>query len=133
MSYLHCHFETHGFSDSAATRAENINDISGHELAAWVAARLSEAGFDVSNVWPEDHGWDFDASQDEQSYLLACSLAETDDGEPSEAHIVIRKSRSLIQWLRGENKIDHQDRLVRTLRKVLERHDDITAIEFDIS
>lgn len=38
---------------------ESINDMLGHDLAAWLREHLQNASYDVSEVIPEDYGYGF--------------------------------------------------------------------------
>lgn len=88
MSYVHFAFDTPAFKDDAGTKAQNINELAGCALATWLAERLAVQGFKVSEIWPDDHGWDFSVTHDGRKFQCACSI--NDDEEPlADAHVVI--------------------------------------------
>ena len=88
MSYVHFAFDTSAFKDDADTKSRNINELSGCALATWLAGRLGARGFEVSEVWADDHGWDFAVTHGGRKFQCACSI--NDDEEPvADAHVVI--------------------------------------------
>ena len=51
-----------------APRPNAVNQlIGGDELCAWIHARLASCGIELSEAWPEDHGWDFEARLEDRS------------------------------------------------------------------
>lgn len=88
MGYVHFSFETAAFKDSPEIKAQNINELAGHALAQWLSAELKSRGFTVSQVWADDHGWDFGVSAGGSKFQCACSI--NDDEEPlGDAHVVL--------------------------------------------
>lgn len=103
MSGAYFMFETSAFNDSAHTRAQSINGIVGHTLATSLMQELEILGFNVSDAWPEDHGWDFWTLQDEAHYLCACSI------EHKLGQVSLHKPRSLWDRISGKNKFTDDD------------------------
>ncbi len=121
----HFVFQTAGFIDSSETLAENINGIGGHALALYLIGRLKQAGMDVSEVWPEDHGWDFSVNEGAAKYLVSCSLEregeEAGEGgtQETEAHVSLTKFRSMTDKLFGRNAFANDDGVAHALHEAL--------------
>lgn len=137
MAHAHLAFELSGFEDPDETVAENINGIHGKALAVHVARELSMLGYTVSDIWPEDHGWDFEASKENRVYLLACCVALDSIGKPdastSEAHITWSRNRSFLDALRGRNALNSEDESVADLRNIATKLDAKSKPHFDIN
>lgn len=129
MSFAGFTFETDGFADDAATRAENINGIRGHALATFVAAGLKARGFDAGDVYAEDHGWDFDVRGEHAAYHCACSI--DDEAPPFEGHITIGKSRTWKERLTGRGGLDPGDAVVAAIRVILEASPEVHKLKQD--
>ena len=123
----HFTFETDGFADDESVKAENVNGIVGAALANWLASKLQSAGFDASEVWPEDHGWDFSVENDGANYICACSIAD-EEGAPFEGHIGIGKSRSMIDRLRGRGKFAGDDKVAAAIYAALASSKDVDKL-----
>src|SRR5262245_40262240 len=59
MAGAHFTFKTTKFTDSDEIRSQNVNRLAGHTLGTWLAEKLGGAGLSVTEVYPEDYGWDF--------------------------------------------------------------------------
>ena len=136
MAHAHLAFELDGFEDPEETVAENINGIHGKALAEYVARELSMLGYTVSDIWPEDHGWDFEASKENRGYLLACCVALDGDGpvkgSRNEAHITWSRKRSFFDALRGSNALTSKDESIAALRNIAAKLDAKAQPHFDI-
>jgi len=116
VPYLRFVFKTDAFGDPPHILARNVNRIGGHALATWLAAALRARAADVSEVWAEDHGWDFSVSHAGATYLCACSL----EGEaPAEGNVTLGKSRSLPDRLLGRNRLEQGDAVAGAIRDAL--------------
>lgn len=137
MTHAHLAFELDGFEDPDETLAENINGIHGKALAKHVAHALSIRGYTVSENWPEDHGWDFEASKDDRSYLLACSVIPSEVDCPdqlrNEAHITWSRSRSFLDALMGRNALSLQDESIADLREIAFKLDGQTQPQINLT
>ncbi len=123
----HFSFETSAFDDSAEVRSETVNGIVGHSLATWLANELKAAGFAASDIWAEDHGWDFAITHAGVKYHCACSLA-TEDGAPFEGHVAVAKRRSLWDRLTGRNAYTKDDPVAAEILAVLQRSADVAKL-----
>ncbi|MCD9026720.1 hypothetical protein LDO26_00635 [Luteimonas sp. BDR2-5] len=80
--------ETDRFA-GAAPRPDAINEmIGGDELAAWLHGRLCARGHACGEVYAEDHGWDFEITQDRRRYRVVCSCDFPEEGVPETCHFV---------------------------------------------
>lgn len=136
MAHAHFAFDLDGYEDSQETVAENINGIHGKALAEYVARELSRLGYTASDIWPEDHGWDFEASKENRVYLLACCVTlngnEQPNGSRNEAHITWSRKRSILDALRGRNALNSEDESVADLRNIVAKLDAKAQPHFDI-
>lgn len=137
MAHAHLAFELDGFDDSEETVAENINGIHGKALAEHVARELLMLGYTASDIWPEDHGWDFEASKENRDYLLACCVTLNDNEQPNElrneAHITWSRKRSILDSLRGRNALNSEDESVADLRNIAAKRDLKAQPHFDVA
>jgi hypothetical protein len=124
MSGMQFTFSTDGFCDDDERRTENVNGIVGHSLATYLVAKMRQAGFDASDVWAEDHGWDFSVAHPGGKYLCACSIDDNGEGSP-EANIVVDKSRSVWERLTGGNAMRADDPVADAIRAVLTASPDV--------
>ena len=131
MSYVHFMFATSAFHDSADIRAQSINDMCGHSLATWLVAALETAGFDTSDVWAEDHGWDFSVKHLGAKYLCACCIIDGD--EPFEGHVTMSKSRSIMDRLKGRGRLTDDDPVAAGIQTALESSRDVRGLVRDQS
>lgn len=115
---MHYSFETSHFLDCAEVRERNINEIEGYELAVWLTGELKKRGISFTEIWAEDHGWDFDIKHDDISYSCSCSINR--DDETGDGHVTILKGRAKIptdnpvisaiaEILKSSEKIDNLD------------------------
>lgn len=130
MVDAHFTFATTTFDDSADVRAQTVNGIVGHTLAAWLAVELRQLGFVVSEPWAEDHGWDFDIGHDGARYLCACSLVNG-DALPHEGHVSLQKHRTLMDKFKGRNRYGSDDAVAGAIRSILAGHPHITNVAIE--
>lgn len=130
MSHSHFSFSTSAFDDSSEIRAQNVNGIVGHSLAARIAGGLKTQGINASEIWDEDHGWDFWISDEEAKFLCACSVI-VDEGMPYEGHVSLEKQRTLGDRLRGRNKPSQNDGIFVAVQSLLSECDDVKDLELE--
>ena len=103
----------------------------GEDFAAWLRERLAECGMAADPPGQEDWGWYLGLSHAGGRYLLGVSgtahesSAHENDGE---WRIIIDKSRSLGERLRGAGKITADDPVVALLEEILGGQDDFLAL-----
>jgi hypothetical protein len=94
----------------------------GEDFAAWLRERLAARGLEADPPGQEDWGWYLGLSLDGERYLLGISgnadpsSAQANDGE---WRIIVDKSRSLGQRLRGAGKIAQDDPVIALLEEIL--------------
>lgn len=130
MSHSHFSFSTSVFDDSVDIRAQSVNGIVGHSLASWIAKGLTAQGMGVSDVWDEDHGWDFWISDNDTKFICICSVI-VDKGRPFEAHVSLEKQRTLGDRMRGRNKPTRDDGIFVAVRLLLGECADIDNLELE--
>jgi hypothetical protein len=118
MSYVHFSFDTPGFKDSREVKARNINELAGHALAMWLSSELKARGVVVSDVWDEDHGWDFAITAGGGKYQCACSIND-DEAPIGDAHVVIGPKAPLAL------------EVVTVIGSILEGWPDVTKLEVE--
>ena len=111
-------FRTDAFADEAERVAENVNGMAGHALATWLSDALRARGLDASGVCAEDHGWDFSLAHGGAKYICAC-LVNVDEGGPTDASVVVGKTRSFMDKLKGRNKYSADDAVVAAISEAL--------------
>ena len=103
----------------------------GEDFAAWLRERLAERGLEADPPGQEDWGWYLGLSHHGGGYLLGVSgtadesSAHENDGE---WRIIIDKSRSLGERLRGAGKITPDDPVVALLEEILSGQDGFLAL-----
>jgi len=103
----------------------------GEDVAAWLRERLAERGIEADPPGQEDWGWYLGLSHAGGRYLLGVSgtadesSANENDGE---WRIIIDKSRSLGERLRGAGKITADDPVVALLEEILGGRDDFLTV-----
>lgn len=118
MTDRHFAFQTTAFVDSAETLAQNVNGIVGESLAVWLAGELRKRGLDAGATWAEDHGWDFSLVHAGAKYLCACSIME-DEPPAREGHVIVHKSRTMMDRLTGRGKLAADDAVVAAVQDAL--------------
>jgi hypothetical protein len=127
MDFAQFTFKTDGFQDTAEALAENVNGFAGRELAVWLARELKARGLDASEVWPEDHGWDFSVAHAGAKYVCACLIEDADAGREGSA--IVNKARSMMDKLLGRNTMAADDPVAGALRAALASSPTIRDLE----
>jgi len=68
----HVRFRSIEFTPPDAEPGQINPERYGYALAAWVAARLSERGFEVTHPMPEDWGWLFGVESNGRTVRVGC-------------------------------------------------------------
>jgi hypothetical protein len=113
-----------------APRPEAVNElIGGDEMCAWFRERLASRGVELSQVWPEDHGWDFEAKIAGRTYLLVCSCDFADTNTPATWHALqVWHSRSLADRIFGRNKSQSPDSFLELTRELILSNSDFALL-----
>ena len=112
-----------------APRPDAVNElIGGDEMAAWLRRELTTRGIDASEVWAEDHGWDFSVAHNGCIYLVVCSCDFEDARTPKREFCVqVALQRSFCDRLLGRRKVDkEQDEVLQMVRSTLTANPNFT-------
>jgi hypothetical protein len=131
MTLAHVSFTSDAFDDPDEVRAQNINGIGGRALAEWLTDVLRVGDVEVSEVYDEDHGWDFDVRIGDARYHCACSVDS--DELPHTGGVTIGRHRSMGDRLRGRNRIDDSDPLLIRVGDALSGHDGVDGVTVEFS
>ena len=85
----HVRFHSVEFTPPDAEPGQINPERYGYALAAWVAARLTERGFEVSQPMPEDWGWLFGVANNGRTVRVGCGNV---DGSVTEWMIFLEVS-----------------------------------------
>lgn len=119
------------FFKGTAPRPDAVNElIGGDEIAHWMRKQLISKGFDASEIWPEDHGFDFSVKSEEKSYLIVSSCDFEEFSRPQQEHTVqVTLERSILDKLFGRNKGGNDDPVVSAVRGALAGNSDFRIID----
>lgn len=121
-------FTSTRFSQTPALDA--INNMLGHDLAAWMRVGLIRAAFDVSEVIAEDYGYGFWVILDGSHYWISVSAVESDGlDKRSQWRIGVDYDPGCL-WmlrLRRRPKPDHLPHITQAIHTVLKS--DLTVHE----
>jgi len=121
MNARHLLFHTKRFNLSI-TKEHFINpDCFGEDLAAWLKQEFIDRGMDVSQVGQEDWGWYLKVKFNKESYFLGMNgiPIKTDKNQPDfgEWRIIVKKNRSIGQWLTNKGKISAEDGMLALIEE----------------
>jgi hypothetical protein len=113
-----------------APRPGAVNElIGGDEMCTWIRGCLTTRGVELSPVWPEDHGWDFEAKFDGRCYFLVCSCDFEDTNTPVTWHAVqVAHTRSVADKILGRNKSLSPDAFVELARELILSNPDFVLL-----
>jgi len=106
----------------------------GEDLARWLGKELRKKSFEVSDPYQEDWGWELPAKNETAGYCLCVSGYADDEGTNSNAgewRIIIEKRRSIGQRLTGTGKIETSDRMLASVREILESEPGIRDVHIE--
>jgi hypothetical protein len=106
----------------------------GEDLARWLGEALLERKFEISEPYQEDWGWELPVKNESAGYYLCMSGYADDEGANSNAgewRIIIEKRRSIGQRLTGKGKIESSDRMLVSVREILEAEPDIRDVRIE--
>jgi len=94
----------------------------GEDVAGWLRERLRSEGWEVTEPDQEDWGWYVEASRDGASYTLGLGgIPNDEDGgsDEGEWRVMVTKHRSLIDRLRGKNRLIEDEPILTLIESVL--------------
>jgi hypothetical protein len=135
MNARHVLFRTKRFNLST-TKEHFINpDCFGEDLAVWLKQKFIARGMDVSQLGQEDWGWYLKVKCNKESYFLAMNgiPIETDKNQTDfgEWRIIVKKNRSIGQWLANKGKISADDRMVVLIEETLRAEPDFADVHWE--
>ncbi|MGB2663158.1 MAG: hypothetical protein WAK48_04085 [Candidatus Acidiferrum sp.] len=132
MNARHILFRTIRFNVSI-TKEHFINpDCFGEDLAAWLRDKLIDRGSDVSELGQEDWGWYLRVRRKKESYFLGMNgIPIGTDGNQKdfgEWRIIVKKNRSVGQWLGNKGKISADDGMLVLIEEILRAEPDFADV-----
>jgi len=103
----------------------------GEDLAAWLCEKLAERGIKVDPAGQEDWGWYLGLSHQGVRYLLGISGNADESSANRNAgqwRIMVDKSRSLGERLRGAGRIRQDDPVLGLLEEMLSGQADVADL-----
>jgi hypothetical protein len=130
-------FRTKRFNLSTA-KGHFINpDCFGEDLAAWLRDKLTERGIDVPHLGQEDWGWYLKVKLKKEFYFLGMNgiPIETNENHKDfgEWRIIVKKNRSIGQWLGNRAKISADDMMLVLIEEILRAESDFTDVHHEES
>ncbi len=110
-----------------------INNVLGHDLAAWLAAGLLARGFDADTVIGEDYGYGFHLRLERAYYWITASQVEpeAEDAAPQWRVGIDADPGCLGMWrLRARPAPDDKRKIARAIHALLLTDPSITGIEW---
>jgi hypothetical protein len=111
-----------------------INDVLGHDLAAWLLAGLRERGYDADDVIGEDYGYGFWLLVEKSQFWINMSLyAPPEDGEPLPQWLVCISGDAgclFLDWRKPKPTPEQAQRLAKDIHALLRSDASITRIEW---
>jgi hypothetical protein len=127
-------FDSNRFNLSEV-KAHFINPICfGEDLAGWLRIKLLERGIPTIEPDQEDWGWYIESTLGESDYFIAIGGNRDDlssDPNQGEWRISIEKHRSLLDRLRGKNKMVGDEPIVAIIREIFEGEADFKNLHFE--
>jgi|ERR1700733_2286929 hypothetical protein len=132
MNARHILFCTKRFNLSA-TKEHFINpDCFGEDLATWLKQKFIDRGTDVSQLGQEDWGWYLKVKCNNESYFVGMSgiPIETDKNQTDfgEWRIIVKKNRSIGQWVGNKGKISAGDKMLVLIEEILRAEPDFAGV-----
>lgn len=121
-----------GNFDISGETPNPINPLAGESLLNWLRGKLSATNCETTKPATEDWGWYIDVKAFGSSYLVGASA---DAHEPVVADVEwalqIHKHRSLMEKVRGKNKLAGDDPLSALIEKLLREEPGIRDVVID--
>ena len=101
------------------------------DLAAWIRIKLADKGVEVGLPGQEDWCWYLQVKHDGNVYFLGMNgnreknPTNTEDGE---WRIIVKKNRSIRQWMSGKGQITGEDGMFAMIEKILRGEPDVREV-----
>jgi hypothetical protein len=102
-------------------------------MANWLKSELTSQALQVSEIWEESHGWDFELDWVGRKYLVVCSCDFSHLNVAEKEHFVqVAHQRSALDKLLRRNKSMKNDPTIALIRETLRSNPNF-KIEFEDS
>lgn len=92
----------------------------GEDAADWFKPQMLSAGIEVIDIYQEDWGWEISCSFKGNKYYIGLGGAPEVEGQNNgEWRVMVTKSRSFIQILKGKNKLSAQEPILCALSGII--------------
>ena len=112
-------------------RPNPINPIAGEGVLKWLAAQLSQRGFECDAPDAEDWGWYTAVTRGGNTYLLGASGDWSPAGGATEWVVQLELNRSLWNRLSGANKMLSDDDVSTAIELALRGNPEVVGLEVD--
>lgn len=106
----------------------------GEDLAAWLSEQLRAQDFSATSPAQEDWGWYFDVQMNGADYFVGVGgNSHEDAADPNfgEWRIMVEKTRSLWQKLRGKNQASRAEPIYAVIENLLRQKLGIASVRYE--
>ncbi len=125
-------FRTERFNLSLVKEHIINPDCFGEDMAVWLRDKLMDRGNEVSQLGQEGWGWHLQVKSCNESYFFGVSGIPVEDNERGkefgEWQIIVKKNRSLGQWLTNKGKIMADDKMLSLVQEILRAEPDFLDV-----
>ena len=136
MNARHVLFRTERFNLSLVKEHFINPDCFGEDLAAWLRDKLIDRGSEVSQIRQEDWGWYLKVKSNNESYFFGVSGIPVEDNEKEkdfgEWRIIVKKNRSIGQWLTNKGRIKADDNMLGLVQEILRAEPDFLDVHQEL-
>ena len=115
----------------ADERPNPINPIAGEGVLKWLVAVLRAQGYECDVPNTEDWGWYTSVTTGGRTYLLGASGEWPTPGDPTEWTVQLELQRSLLDKVKGSNKMLENDEVSAAVERHLAGNPEIVGLEID--
>ena len=119
--------------DVGAEPPNPVNPIAGHGVLAWVGEQLGTRGYQVTEPDYEDWGWYMLVDDAQEHYMVGASGDAEEQAADVEWIVQVNRERTLMDQIRGRNKLADDDRLFALIEELVRAQDDMADIQVDLN
>ena len=108
-----------------------INPIAGESVLQWLREELNDSLYESTAPETEDWGWYVYVNGAGASYLVGASAEATEPHRRVEWTIQVHKQRSLMDKVRGANKLTEDDPLSALIERIIRAGADVSDLDID--